>query len=407
MKKYLKWDVIVIFVVSYLIRNIGKIVSGDIAKPFIDGDSLYIKDGIIEEIGWSISRKADGIIDVNGMTVIPGLFDSHVHPVFGDYTPRQNTLGFIESSVHGGVTTFVSAGEVHLPGRPRGDKEAAKALAILAHKTFKNFRPLGAKVHAGALLLEKGMTEQDFDDVVKEGVWLVGEVGLGTVQDPDEASELVRFAQSRGMKVVIHTGGASIPGSTIINAEVVLKVRPDVVSHINGGPTSPPINDIRKIIENTQAAIEVVQCGNFRSMIATVKFLKDRNELSRLIIGNDMPSGTGVLPLGIIRTIAFLASNAGISAEEAVCAATGNTARAFGLKEGIIREGKPADIVVLDVPYGSSASDALEAFTIGDIPGIAMVMIDGITRVGRSRMTPPPTRTVKIEGEVKLPEGGH
>jgi enamidase len=394
-------------VVSYLIRNIGKIVSGDIAKPFIDGDSLYIKDGIIEEIGWSISRKADGIIDVNGMTVIPGLFDSHVHPVFGDYTPRQNTLGFIESSVHGGVTTFISAGEVHLPGRPRGDKEAAKALAILAHKTFKNFRPLGAKVHAGALLLEKGMTEQDFDDVVKEGVWLVGEVGLGTVQDPDEASELVRFAQSRGMKVVIHTGGASIPGSTIINAEVVLKVRPDVVSHINGGPTSPPINDIRKIIENTQAAIEVVQCGNFRSMIATVKFLKDRNELSRLIIGNDMPSGTGVLPLGIIRTIAFLASNAGISAEESVCAATGNTARTFGLKEGIIMEGKPADIVVLDAPYGSSASDALEAFTIGDIPGIAMVMIDGIPRVGRSRMTPPPTRTVKIEGEVKLPEGGH
>jgi enamidase len=394
-------------VVSYLIRNIGKIVSGDIAKPFIDGDSLYIKDGIVEEIGWSISRKADGIIDVNGMTVIPGLFDSHVHPVFGDYTPRQNTLGFIESSVHGGVTTFVSAGEVHLPGRPRGDKEAAKALAILAHKTFKNFRPLGAKVHAGALLLEKGMREQDFDDVVKEGVWLVGEVGLGTVQDPDEASELVRYAQSRGMKVVIHTGGASIPGSTIINAEVVLKVRPDVVSHINGGPTSPPINDIRKIIENTQAAIEVVQCGNFRSMIATVKFLKDRNELSRLIIGNDMPSGTGVLPLGIIRTIAFLASNAGISAEEAVCAATGNTARTFGLKEGIIREGKPADIVVLDAPYGSSASDALEAFTIGDIPGIAMVMIDGIPRVGRSRMTPPPTRTIKIEGEVRLPEGGH
>jgi enamidase len=251
------------------------------------------------------------------------------------------------------------------------------------------------------------MTEQDFDDVVKEGVWLVGEVGLGTVQDPDEASELVRYAQRRGMKVVIHTGGASIPGSTIINAEVVLKVRPDVVSHINGGPTSPPINDIRKIIENTQAAVEVVQCGNFRSMIATVKFLKDRNELFRLIIGNDMPSGTGVLPLGIIRTIAFLASNAGISAEEAICAATGNTARTFGLKEGIIREGKPADIVVLDAPYGSSASHALEAFTIGDIPGIAMVMIDGIPRIGRSRMTPPPTRTVKIEGEVRLPEGGH
>ena len=393
--------------VSYLIKNIGKIVSGDIANPFIDGDSIYIKDGIIEEIGWAISRNADGVIDVDGMTVIPGLFDSHFHPVFGDYTPRQNTLGFIESSVHGGVTTFISAGEVHLPGRPRGDKEAAKALAILAHKTFKNFRPLGAKVHAGALLLETGMTEQDFDEVVKEGVWLVGEIGITSVQDPDEMSELARFAQKRNMKVTLHTGGASIPGSTVINAEIVLKVRPDVVSHINGGPTSPSISDIRKIIENTQAAIEIVQCGNFRSMIETIKFLKERNELSRLIIGSDMPSGTGVLPLGIIRTISFVASNAGIPAEVAVCAATGNTARTFGLKEGIIGEGKPADIVVIDAPYGSSASDALEAFSIGDIPGIATVMIDGIPRIGRSRMTPPPTRTVKLKGEAKLLVGEH
>ncbi len=392
---------------SYLIKNIGKIVSGDIAKPIIDADSIYIKDGIIEEIGWTISRKADTIIDVNGMTVIPGLIDSHIHPVFGDYTPRQNTLGFIESSVHGGVTTFISAGEVHLPGRPRGDKTAAKALAILAHKTFRNFRPLGAKIHAGALLLEKGMTEHDFDDVVKEGVWLVGEVGLGSVHDPDEASELVRFAQNRGMKVAIHTGGASIPGSTIMNAEAILKVRPDIVSHINGGPTSPSISDIRRIIENTTAAIEVVQCGNFRAMIETVKLLKDRNELHRLIIGSDMPSGTGVLPLGIIRTISFIASTAGIPAEISVCAATGNTARIFGLMEGIIREGKPADIIVLDTPYGSSASNALEAFYIGDIPGIAMVMIDGVPRIGRSRMTPPPTRTIKLEGEAKLPEGGH
>jgi len=393
--------------VSYLVKNIGKIVSGDIAKPLIDGDSLYIKDGIVEEIGWAISRRADGVIDVNGMTVIPGLFDSHFHPVFGDYTPRQNTLGFIESSVHGGVTTFISAGEAHLPGRPRGDKEAAKALAILAHKTFKNFHPLGAKVHAGALLLETGMTEQDFDEVVKEGVWLVGEIGVTSVQDPDEMSELARFAQKRSMKVALHTGGASIPGSTVINAEVVLKVRPDVVSHINGGPTSPSISDIKKIIENTPAAIEIVQCGNFRSMIETVKFLKERNELSRLIIGSDMPSGTGVLPLGIIRTISFVASNTGIPAEVAVCAATGNTARTFGLKEGIIGEGKPADIVVLDAPYGSSASGALEAFSIGDIPGIAMVMIDGIPRIGRSRMTPPPTHTVKLEGEAKLPGGEH
>ncbi|MEM1946788.1 MAG: TatD family hydrolase [Candidatus Caldarchaeum sp.] len=392
---------------TILIKNIGKIVSGNIDKPVVSGDSIYISNGVIEEIGWNISRQADGVFDVNNMTVIPGLFDSHVHPVFGDFTPRQNTLGFIESSVNGGVTTFISAGEVHLPGRPRGDKEAAKALAILAHKTFKNLRPLGAKIHAGALLLEKGLVEADFEEVVKAGVWLVGEVGLGSVQDPDEAAALVRIAQKHGMKVVIHTGGASIPGSTIINAEVVMKVKPNVVSHINGGPTSPSLTDIRKIIEDTDSAIEVVQCGNFKSMIETVRILQSRNQLNRLIIGNDAPSGTGVIPLGIIRTISFIASNTSVEAEKVVCAATGNTAKAFGLNEGILEPERPADLLVVDAPYGSVGKDALEAFSVGDIPGIAMVMVDGIPRVGRSRMTPPPTRQIKTEGAARIPEGGH
>ncbi|MEM0442959.1 MAG: TatD family hydrolase [Candidatus Caldarchaeum sp.] len=392
---------------TILVKNAGKILSGKFDKPFAEGDSIYINNGVIEEIDWDISRQADGVFDVGQMTVAPGLFDSHVHPVFGDFTPRQNTIGFIESYVNGGVTSFVSAGEVHLPGRPRGDKEAAKALAVLAHKTFKNVRPLGAKVHAGALLLEKGLVEGDFEEVVSKGVWLVGEVGLGTVQDPDEAASLVRLAQKHGMKVVIHTGGASIPGSTIINAQVVLKVQPDVVSHINGGPTSPSIPDIRSIIENTKAAIEVVQCGNFKSMIDTVRILESRNELHRLIIGTDSPSGTGVIPLGIIRTVSFISSAAGIAPEKIVSAATGNTAKAFGLREGVLEPGRPADLVVMDAPYGSVARDAVEAFSVGDIPGIAMVMIDGVVRVGRSRMTPPPSKQIKTSGEAKMPEGGH
>ena len=45
------------------------------------------------------------MIDAGGMTAIPGLIDSHVHITFGDYTPRQRTVGYLESYLHGGVTT--------------------------------------------------------------------------------------------------------------------------------------------------------------------------------------------------------------------------------------------------------------------------------------------------------------
>ena len=64
---------------------------------------------------------------------MPGLIDSHVHVTFGDYTPRQKTVGFLESYTHGGVTACISASEVHVPGRPR-DPAGVKALAIAGAK---------------------------------------------------------------------------------------------------------------------------------------------------------------------------------------------------------------------------------------------------------------------------------
>ncbi len=116
----------------------------------------------------------------------PGLIDSHVHPVFGDWTPRQNQIGWIDSTMNGGVTTMISAGEVHLPGRPK-DIVGLKALAITAQRAFDNFRPGGVKVLAGAPVIEKGMVEQDFADLAAAGVKLLGEVGLGSVKAGNEA----------------------------------------------------------------------------------------------------------------------------------------------------------------------------------------------------------------------------
>ena len=67
-------------------------------------------------------KACDVVIDAAGATVIPGLIDSQIHNTFGDYTPRQKTVGFLESYVHGGTTTSISASEVHVPGRPKDPK---------------------------------------------------------------------------------------------------------------------------------------------------------------------------------------------------------------------------------------------------------------------------------------------
>ncbi|MCX8109783.1 MAG: amidohydrolase family protein [Syntrophorhabdaceae bacterium] len=379
---------------NLVIKNIGTIFTGDIKGPVIEGPvAITIEDGKIKSIGNDIPQDVEKIIDAKGMTVCPGFIDSHTHPVFGDFTPRQNQLGFIDSSLHGGVTAMISAGEVHLPGRPT-DPKGTKALAILAQKSFARLRPAGVKVYGGALILEKGLVEEDFKELSEDGVWLVGEIGLGSIKSATEAKVMVDWAKKYGMKVLMHVGGTSVPGSSTVTCNDVLTARPTVACHLNGGPTSIPVAEAKRIIDETDCAIEIVHCGNPLSAFEIARYMKNRNSLDRLIIGNDAPSGTGVIPLGIWRMVNFISSLCGISAELAVCCATGNTMNVFGLKHGIIKEGYDADLQIIDAPMGSDGKDAKSAIEIGDIPGIAMVIIDGTIKTQVSRNTPPPVRKI-------------
>ena len=378
-----------------VIRNIGLMLSGDIDKPILQADTIVVNEGLITAVGKEADcdiSQPDTEIDARGTCVCPGLIDSHVHPVFGDWTPRQNQLGWIDSTMNGGVTTMVSAGEVHLPGRPK-DIVGLKALAITAQRAFDNFRPGGVKVLAGAPVLEKGMVEQDFEDLANAGVKLLGEVGLGSVKAGEEAQRMVAWARKHGIQSTIHTGGPSIPGSGLIDKDVVLEADADIIGHINGGHTSLPRAHVCERCEKSTRGIEIVHNGNERVAIEAARAASQLKCPHRIILGTDGPAGSGVQPLGILRVIALLASVGGIPAEQAFCFATGNTARVRSLDCGLIEPGRAADFVFMDRAQHTAGRTLLESVQLGDIPGIGMVMIDGIVRCGRSRNTPPATES--------------
>ena len=381
-----------------LLKNIGTILSGDIANPVLQGDSILVDGPSIAGIGKEADLNTgdvEKIIDISGATVAPGLIDSHCHVCVGDYTPRQFTSNFIDGELHGGVTTVISAGEVHYPGRPK-DVAGTKALAILSAKAYANFRPGGVKVIGGGLILEKGLTEKDFEEMAKEGVRVVGEIGLGSVKQPEDAAPLVKLAKKHGMTVMMHTGGTSIPGSTTVTAAMVKATNPDIVSHLNGGPTAIPLSEVEPLIKETNYFLEIVQCGNPLVAVEAIKMIKGNKAMDRVIIGNDMPSGTGVISLGILRTLNLISSLGGISGPEAVATATGNTARCYNLNRGLIKEGYEADLIMMDTPMGSVGKDAVSAIEAGDIPGIGLVMVDGVVKAQVSRNTPPPVRKCVI-----------
>ena len=77
----------------------------------------------------------------------------------------------------------------------------------------------------------------------------------------------------------------------------------------------------------------------------------------RFIIATDTPTGSGIMPLGMLYTIAHLASLTEMPPERFICAATGSNARVYGLDSGLLAPGKAADVVLLDAPDGGTQTD--------------------------------------------------
>jgi enamidase len=384
--------------VKVAIVNLGQIVSGDWRAPFAAGDTIISEGDRITLIGTATAaavESADVVIDAGGMTAMPGLIDSHVHVTFGDYTPRQRTVGYLESYLHGGITTAISASEVHVPGRP-SDPEGVKALALAAQRCFATYRPAGMRVIAGSLILEQGLQASDFTELAGHGVTLA-KAGFGAVKTAYDYVPLVRDAKAAGLITTCHTGGSSIPGSGAITGDHLLAMHPHVSFHINGGPTAMPDRDFERVIRESEIALQVCTAGNLRTTLLCARLANEHDAFDRFIMGTDTPTGSGIMPLGLLYTIAHCASLTDMAPERFICAATGSNARVYRLDSGFLAAGMAADIVLLDAPDGGTQRTALAAIKHGDIAAIGGVVTAGVPRfIGRSRNAPATTRKARV-----------
>ena len=386
---------------SLLIRNLARVATGDLAAPLSDATAIYCKDGVIREVGTK-RADADVVLDGNGLLAAPGLVDSHSHPSFGDFTFTQQSVGWMRSYLHGGVTTLVSAGELHLPGLPYSPPEPQtfKMLALLGRRTWSTRLPEGPRVVAGTLLLAPGLTERDFDEVAAAGTRVVKFLFYPWSDQWEEARRYVTWSHERGMVAKIHSGGVSRSGVSMpAGAEVVERVQPDVTGHINGGPIPMSHDDLVRVVRESPTYLELTpNAGNYRRALETLELAEAAGARSRLVIGTDTPSGTGVLPRAMLRNVAFVSTLGGIPPAEAIALASGAVARAHGIPGGLLQAGQPADVILLGAIQGSAGDDALSALAAGDMPGVATVIVDGqIVVYPRSEQTPPPTRLARLE----------
>ena len=373
------------------IVNIGAIFTGDFARPRAQAASLRVESGRIAAMGPETVTGAgacDTVIDAAGTTVAPGLIDSHAHVVFGDWTPRQNMTGWIDSYLHGGITSMMSASEVHLPGRPR-DRAGIKALAVAAQRSFANHRPSGVKVHAGSVILEPCLETSDFAELRSQGVWLA-KMGFGSFARNRDAEPLVRAAREAGFVVMSHTGGVSIPGSNTLTGGDLVQLGVDIAGHVNGGTTALPDDELALLITTAHSGMrfQISQAGNLRSALRVLELAAAAGRLDRVLVSSDTPTGTGVMPLGVLKSVAELSSLGRLAAGVAWAMASGSNADVLRQNTGRVEVGREADLLIIDAPTGSAFATASDAIEGGDLPGISAVMIDGELRAERSRNTP-------------------
>ncbi|HVR88291.1 MAG TPA: amidohydrolase family protein [Candidatus Limnocylindria bacterium] len=382
------------------IVNIGTLVTGELAKPLSPAPSVTVEDGRIVSVDDTRPAGAtDTTIDARGTTLAPGLWDSHHHPYFGEFTPRGEAFGTMTKAVRAGTVAVVSAGAAHQPGmylptpalpnvQAAGGAGAApvardavgtKALAIVSVAVWRTLRPLGLKCFAETVIAETGLREEDFAELAEAGVRRLK--FLRPIPSRAEAQRYTTWARDHGMLVMTHTGGRSLIGDCATIDEALRIIAPDIACHVNGGPTPPPAEVIDRLVDDTACTLDLVFHGNLRVAARILAKVQERSALGRVVIGSDSPSEGGVNPGAILRFVTLLAGVSGIAPEILYAMASGNTARAFGLPGGRIAVGEPADLVLWDPMEGGVTTDALECVAYGDrlTPGI--VMIDGEIRV--------------------------
>ncbi len=384
-----------------LIKNIDKIVSGDLKQSIVPGDAILIEYGLISGVGFESQLDTKGVektVDANDTIATPGLIDSHVHPWLEDYCPSAaNITRWMEGNLSTGITTMIAA-EVNRLGTVK-DAIYMKSLALLAHKKWKAYKPGGyQKVEAGALIYVDGLTEQDFKELAEQGLFLIAEAGCTGIADPKKINQYVEWSKKYNMIVSMHYGGVSTTDASATSFSMANEIKPHVFAHLNGGPTAVSMEDCRKAVTELDGALEMSWNGNEKVMYDMMEFIKEKKQLHRVIIGSDSPTGLGYSAFAIHNVIQFISSLNRMPAQDVIAMATGNSANVFRLNRGKIEVGREADILLIDSPPDSEGTDALKAIEIGDQPAICMVMVDGHIIAVWGRATRAPKRKIKIDG---------
>jgi len=175
------------------------IKNGRILDPSTELDTIgdiYVKDGIIKEIGQGLEYSADNIIDANGYWVVPGLIDVHVHLREPGYEYKEDIRSGSRSAAKGGFTTVCCMPNTN----PIVDNEIVVEYIKLKAKEagYINVLPIGA--------ITKGQNGEELANIGKmaqSGICAISEDGK-SVLDANLLRKAMQYATMFDLPILSH-----------------------------------------------------------------------------------------------------------------------------------------------------------------------------------------------------------
>jgi len=400
-----------------LIYN-GTLIDGNGNKP-LSNAAILIKDNQIVDVGTedSISLPDAEIknIDVNGMFILPGFIDTHVHIMANGFKMEDtmyNPLSFyfyrgaenMRRTIDAGVTTVRDAGLADV-----GVKMAVEQGLIVGPRLLISVMPLSISGGHFDLWLNSGfdmkisypgLPESICDgeeevrkrvrEILRAGADFIKVMVTGGVMSANDGPEHTQFTVEElkvmvqegkfhdnvkvmahghgveGIKNALKAGVYSIEHGTYLDDEAI-QMMVDQGTYLI--PTCVVIKHNKKFAESgdlpeysREQAIEIVDIHD--------KNIRKAHEAGvRIVMGTDC----GVVPHGLnLEELGFLC-DIGMSPEEAIMAGTKNAAECLKVddKIGTIEKGKLADIII------SKKDPIAHIKSLGNPDNVVLVMKEG------------------------------
>jgi imidazolonepropionase-like amidohydrolase len=378
---------------------------------------VAIEDGRIAEVG--VGLVGDERVDAKGKTILPGLFDCHVHVMLGSidvWRLAQQPLSYryfeaaryLEATLAGGITSVREAS-----GADLGLKQAVDDGLIVGprmHITVGMISQTGGHsdylmpsgLRFGLLPEGPGIPKTIVDgpdemrrvvrQLLQSGADVIKVAVSGGVLSPrdnprhvsfrdEELAVLVEEANAGGVHVMAHAlGGESIKaavraGIRSIEHAVYLDDEGIELMREHGTFLVPTLGAPKAVLDSAKAGASIHEASLRKQLDASKHHQRNVGRAIKAGVKVAMGTDAGVSRHGEnIREVEYMVA-AGMTPEEAWLASTRNPAELLGVLDelGTIEPGKRADLVLLK-------GDALD---VEGLPGrIAAVYKDGKRVVG-------------------------